>query len=90
VTPTTADGTMKMLAVWTMVDQHGEVEIRDWSGATYQDSDYTDQTVRLRRIRVASVINSNTKVAEFLPGMNGTKFMVTPRHEMMKWWLGAK
>jgi hypothetical protein len=39
---------------------------------------------------VASVINSNTKVAEFLPGMNGTKFMVTPRHEMMKWWLGAK
>ena len=85
-----ADGTIKLMAVWTMADQHGEVEIRDWSGATYQDSDYTDQTVRLRRIRVASVINSTTKVAEFMPGMNGTKFMVAPRHEMMRWWLGDK
>ncbi len=85
-----ADGTIKTLAVWNMVDEYGEADIRDWSGATYNDSDYIDKTVGLRRVRVTSAGNSTTKVAEFLPGINGTKFMVAPRHAMMKWWLGDK
>lgn len=71
-----------------MVDQHGEVDIRDWSGATYQDSDFVDKTVRLRRLRVCSAGSSPNKIAEFMPGTNGTKFMVAPRADMMKWWLG--
>ncbi len=71
-----------------MVDEHGEANIRDWSGATYNDIDYIDKTVRLRRVRVVNAGNSSTKVAEFMPGINGTKIMVAPRHAMMKWWLG--
>jgi hypothetical protein len=85
-----ADGTIKVLAVWSMVDEHGEAELRDWSGATYTDTDYTDKTVRIRRVRVATAGNSSLKVGEFLPGTNGTKLMVAPRHAMMKWWLGDK
>jgi hypothetical protein len=73
-----------------MVDEHGEIAIRDWSGASYKDSDYTDKTIRIRRVRVTSASNSTIKVAEFLPGINGTKFMIAPRHAMMKWWLGDK
>jgi hypothetical protein len=81
---------MKTVAVWTMVDEHGEIEIRDWSGAIYQDSDYADKSVRIRRVRVSSITNSASKVAEFLPGRNGTKFMIAPRVTLMKWWLGDK
>ncbi len=71
-----------------MVDQFGEVDIRDWSGATYQDSDYVDKSVRMRRLRVSTASNSPNKTAEFLPGTNGTKFIVAPRADLMKWWLG--
>jgi hypothetical protein len=56
---------MKIVAVWTMCDEHGEIEIRDWSGATYQDSDYTDKSVRIKRVRVSSTTNSSIKSAEF-------------------------
>jgi hypothetical protein len=86
----TASGELKIVAVWTMTDEHGSVEIRDWSGATYRDIDYVDQTVRLRRVRVTSASATGTKIAEFMPGPNGTKFMVAPRHAMMRWWLGDK
>ncbi len=86
----TANGTIKTVAVWNMVDKHGEVDVRDWSGAEYQDIDYVDKTVRLRRLRVTSAGNSNVKVAEFIPGANGTKFSVVPQVEMMRWWLGDK
>ncbi len=85
-----ADGTIKVLAVWNMVDEHGEADLRDWSGASYNDIDYVDKTVRIRRVRVTTAGNSPVKVGEFLPGTNGTKFMVAPRHAMMKWWLGDK
>jgi hypothetical protein len=71
-----------------MVDEHGEIELRDWSGANYQDSDYVDKTVRIKRVRVSSIINSSSKVAEFLPGRNGSKIMVAPCVALMKWWLG--
>jgi hypothetical protein len=81
---------MKIVAIWTMCDEHGEIEIRDWSGATYQDSDYTDKSVRIKRVRVSSIANSPIKSAEFLPGRNGTKFMIAPRVALMKWWLGDK
>ena len=81
---------MKTVAIWTMVDEHGEIELRDWSGASYQDSDYVDKSVRIKRVRVSSTGNSASKVAEFLPGRNGTKFMVAPRLSLMKWWLGDK
>jgi len=84
----TANGAIKSVAVWNMVDKHGEMDVRDWSGATYQDSDFVDKTVRMRRVRVTSVGNSNVKVAEFMPGANGTKFMVAPHADMMKWWMG--
>jgi hypothetical protein len=84
-----ADGRVKIVAVWTMADEHGEVEVRDWSGATYQDSDYVDKTIRLRRVRVSSAPNS-VKMAEFMPGKNGTKCMVAPHNAMMRWWLGDK
>ena len=47
-----------------MVDEHGEIEIRDWSGATYNDADYVDKSIRIRRVRVYSVMNSPMKVAE--------------------------
>ena len=83
-----ANGSIKTVAVWTMVDEHGQVEIRDWSGATYQDIDYVDKTVRIRRVRITSTPNTNHKIAEFLPGCNGTKYMVAPRLQMMRWWLG--
>jgi hypothetical protein len=56
-----------------MTDEQGTVEIRDWSGATYRDIDYVDQTVRLRRVRVTSASATGTKIAEFMPGPNGTK-----------------
>ena len=85
-----ANGSIKTVAVWTMVDEHGQVEIRDWSGATYQDIDYVDKTVRIRRVRITSTPNTNHKIAEFLPGCNGTKYMVAPRLQMMRWWLGDK
>ena len=88
VTHATANGTIKTLVVWNMVDELGEIAIRDWSGAVYKDSDYTDKTVRIRRVRLTSASNSSVKIAEFLPGANGTKFMISPRHVMMKWWLG--
>ena len=71
-----------------MSDEQGEVEVRDWSGATYRDCDYVDKTVRLRRLRVTSASATGVKIAEFMPGSNGTKVMVAPRHAMMKWWLG--
>ena len=83
-----SNGTIKTLAVWNMCDEFGEFTIRDWSGASYQDNDYTDKTVRIRRVRVYSVMNSPMKVAEFLPGRNGTKVIIAPRCAMMKWWLG--
>ncbi len=86
----TANGTIKIVAVWNMVDKHGEVDVRDWSGAEYSDSDYVDKTVRLRRVRVTSASNSNVKTAEFMPGANGTKFIIAPHVEMMRWWLGDK
>jgi hypothetical protein len=81
---------MKMVAIWTMSDEQGEVEVRDWSGATYSDSDYVDKTVRLRRLRVTSASTTGVKIAEFMPGCNGTKVMAAPRHAMMRWWLGDK
>ena len=81
---------MKTLAVWNMVDEHGEIAIRDWSGASYKDCDYVDKTIRIRRVRVTSASNNTIKLAEFLPGFNGTKIMIAPRHAMMKWWLGDK
>ena len=81
---------MKTVTIWTMVDEHGEIEVRDWSGALYQDSDYVDKSVRIKRVRVSCVNNSATKVAELLPGRNGSKFMVAPRLSLMKWWLGDK
>lgn len=84
----TADGTMKTVTTWNMVDEHGEIELRDWSGATYQDADYVDKSIRVRRVRVYSVMNSPLKIAEFIPGRNGTKVIIAPRCEMMKWWLG--
>jgi hypothetical protein len=83
-----ADGLMKTVTTWTMVDEHGEIEIRDWSGATYSDADYVDKSIRIRRVRVYSVLNSPMKVAEFLPGRNGTKVLQAPRISLMKWWLG--
>jgi hypothetical protein len=83
-----ADGTFKTVATWTMVDEHGEIEIRDWSGATYKDSDYADKSIRIKRVRVSSTVISAIKCAEFLPGRNGTKFMIAPRVSLMKWWLG--
>ena len=83
-----ANGTIKTVAMWTMVDEHGEIELRDWSGANYQDSDYVDKSVRIKRVRVSSIANNSSKVAEFLPGRNGTKFIVAPRVSLMKWWLG--
>ncbi len=58
-----------------MTDEHGELEVRDWSGATYRDCEYLDKTVRLRRVRVSSN-GSSVKVAEFMPGANGTKVMI--------------
>jgi hypothetical protein len=70
-----------------MIDEHGELEVRDWSGATYRDCEYLDKTVRLRRVRVSSN-GSSVKVAEFMPGANGTKVMVAPHLAMMRWWLG--
>ena len=85
-----ANGELKTVAVWTMADEHGTIEVRDWSGATYKDSDYVDNTVRLRRVRVSSASATGVKIAEFMPGCNGTKFMVAPRHAMMRWWLGDK
>lgn len=85
-----ADGTMKTVTTWTMVDEHGEMELRDWSGAVYQDADYVDKTIRIRRVRVHSAVNSPMKFAEFLPGRNGTKVIIAPRCAMLKWWLGDK
>jgi hypothetical protein len=84
----TADGTMKTVTTWSMVDEQGEIELRDWSGATYQDADYVDKSIRIRRVRVYSVVNSPLKIAEFMPGRNGTKVIIAPRCAMMKWWLG--
>ena len=81
---------MKTVTIWTMVDEHGEIEVRDWSGALYQDSDYVDKSVRIKRVRVSCINNSATKVAELLPGRNGSKIMVAPRLSLMKWWLGDK
>lgn len=82
-----ANGEMKMVAVWSMADEYGEIEVRDWSGAAYRDCDYVDKTVRLRRVRLSSN-GSSVKMAEFMPGANGTKCMVAPLHSMMRWWLG--
>ena len=73
-----------------MVDEHGEIELRDWSGATYKDTDYVDKTLRIRRIRIHSMINNATKVGEFMPGRNGSKILIAPRAAMLKWWLGDK
>jgi hypothetical protein len=74
--------------VWTLVDPHGQLVMRDWSGGAYMDSDFVDRTVRLRRVRVANMNNSSTKNGEFLPGRNGTIVALAPHAVMQKWWMG--
>ena len=83
-----ANGTTKTVAIWTMTDEHGEIEIRDWSGANYRDTDYVDKTLRLRRIRIHALTTTPVKIGEFVPGRNGTKIINAPRAAMLKWWLG--
>jgi len=80
---------VKVLTVWTMADQTGQLSVRDWSGGgSYNDADFKDKVVRLRRVRVASMSNGSNKHGEFLPGRNGTMVGVTPAVGLEKWWLG--
>ena len=75
--------------MWTMADPTGQLSVRDWSGGgSYNDADFKDKVVRLRRVRVASVSNGSNKYGEFLPGRNGTLIAVTPAVGLLKWWHG--